>query len=450
MSGAQDYVNLSRPPHLRGSHIARPPLASSSATAAVANRHFPNPPPVLDRAHLFLGRSPSGGAENDKIPPPNTPNKNEIYGTEKQEIQSIDAATYLGNKEENFGGTMPTGSKIGVKRQRKAKSKNKHIVPLPPGSTDGSNSSLLASNSCRYDSSLGLLTKKFIDLLQKAKDGSLDLNSAAETLEVQKRRIYDITNVLEGVGLIEKTFKNKIRWKGIDMSRPKELDDQIAQLKAEAEALHSEDRRLDQMIREMQENLTVFTENVENRKSLYLTKEDIINIPSFQDATLIAIKAPHGTSLEVPDPDEGADFPQRRYQIRLRSSIGPIDCYLISNHAESIEATNQTPQPTATEMCIQRGCINDDRSLRPSEECSDRGAEHESQVPHEILSNSIISQHCADGIMKIVPSDTDMDADYWLLSDLGVSLTDAWNSECILDQNTNHSCIFISNELTVT
>ncbi|CAF1620518.1 unnamed protein product, partial [Rotaria magnacalcarata] len=30
----------------------------------------------------------------------------------------------------------------------------------------------------------------------------------------QKRRIYDITNVLEGIGLIEKQSKNTIRWKG--------------------------------------------------------------------------------------------------------------------------------------------------------------------------------------------------------------------------------------------
>lgn len=29
----------------------------------------------------------------------------------------------------------------------------------------------------------------------------------------QKRRIYDITNVLEGIGLIEKTSKNNIHWK---------------------------------------------------------------------------------------------------------------------------------------------------------------------------------------------------------------------------------------------
>ena len=37
---------------------------------------------------------------------------------------------------------------------------------------------------------------------------------AADQLNVrQKRRIYDITNVLEGIGLIEKRNKNCIKWK---------------------------------------------------------------------------------------------------------------------------------------------------------------------------------------------------------------------------------------------
>lgn len=75
---------------------------------------------------------------------------------------------------------------------------------------------------------------------------------------MQKRRIYDITNVLEGVDLIEKTLKNMIRWKwvfacfcfesifivildfyswnkyirrGFDMSKPKEKERQIFALK---------------------------------------------------------------------------------------------------------------------------------------------------------------------------------------------------------------------------
>ncbi|KAL7199430.1 hypothetical protein ACSBR2_021656 [Camellia fascicularis] len=60
---------------------------------------------------------------------------------------------------------------------------------------------------------LDLVTKKFINLIKHAEDSILDLNKVADTLQVQKRHIYDITNVLEGIGLIEKKLKNRIRWK---------------------------------------------------------------------------------------------------------------------------------------------------------------------------------------------------------------------------------------------
>uniref|UniRef100_A0A8C5RMY6 E2F/DP family winged-helix DNA-binding domain-containing protein n=1 Tax=Laticauda laticaudata TaxID=8630 RepID=A0A8C5RMY6_LATLA len=82
------------------------------------------------------------------------------------------------------------------------------------GSLDGSGGSGGgSSNSSRHEKSLGLLTTKFVSLLQEAKDGVLDLK-AADTLAVrQKRRIYDITNVLEGIDLIEKKSKNSIQWK---------------------------------------------------------------------------------------------------------------------------------------------------------------------------------------------------------------------------------------------
>ena len=60
------------------------------------------------------------------------------------------------------------------------------------------------------------LTKKFIELLVKAKEGCLDLNQAMEILNVQKRRIYDITNVLEGINLIERYKKNHVRWIATD------------------------------------------------------------------------------------------------------------------------------------------------------------------------------------------------------------------------------------------
>ena len=50
-------------------------------------------------------------------------------------------------------------------------------------------------------------------MLKNAPEGNLDLNAAAVQLNVAKRRIYDITNVLEGIGLIEKRSKNVIHWR---------------------------------------------------------------------------------------------------------------------------------------------------------------------------------------------------------------------------------------------
>lgn len=44
---------------------------------------------------------------------------------------------------------------------------------------------------------------------------SVNLNDAAEALNVPKRRLYDITNVLEGIDLVEKIGKNSIRWKWV-------------------------------------------------------------------------------------------------------------------------------------------------------------------------------------------------------------------------------------------
>uniref|UniRef100_A0A453NYC0 E2F/DP family winged-helix DNA-binding domain-containing protein n=1 Tax=Aegilops tauschii subsp. strangulata TaxID=200361 RepID=A0A453NYC0_AEGTS len=214
-------------------------------------------------------------------------------------------------------------------KNSKSKTKNNKAGPQTPTPNVGSplNPSTPAG-TCRYDSSLGLLTKKFINLLKQAEDGILDLNNAAETLEVQKRRIYDITNVLEGIGLIEKTLKNRIRWKGLDDSGV-ELDNGLSGLQTEVENLNLQEQALDERISDMREKLRGLTEDENSQRWLYVTEDDIKGLPCFQNETLIAIKAPHGTTLEVPDPDEAGDYLQRRYRIVLRSTLGPIDVYLV-------------------------------------------------------------------------------------------------------------------------
>eukprot|EP00268_Persea_americana_P061190 TRINITY_DN7703_c0_g2_i2.p1 TRINITY_DN7703_c0_g2~~TRINITY_DN7703_c0_g2_i2.p1 ORF type:complete len:474 (+),score=111.18 TRINITY_DN7703_c0_g2_i2:322-1743(+) len=328
--------------------------------------------------------------------------------------------------------STPVSGKGGRNNSRSKISKYSKSGPQTPVSNAGSPSGTPVG-TCRYDNSLGLLTKKFINLIKHAEDGILDLNKAAGTLEVQKRRIYDITNVLEGIGLIEKKLKNRIRWKGLDVSRPGEIDSDATILQAEVENLSMKEQRLDDQIREMQERLRDMSEDENNKRWLYVTEEDIKALPCFQNETLIAIKAPHGTTLEVPDPDEAVDYPQRRYRIVLRSTMGPIDVYLVSQFEEKFEEMSGVEAPPSLPPA------SNSRSAETSAVAivaESRGKEMELESHHDahrMCSDPSASQDFIGGIMKIVPSDLDTEADYWLLSDAEVSITDMWKTDPVVE-----------------
>ncbi|XP_055083826.1 transcription factor E2F3 [Periophthalmus magnuspinnatus] len=173
----------------------------------------------------------------------------------------------------------------------------------------------------RYDTSLGLLTKKFVDLLAQSSDGVLDLNIAAETLQVQKRRLYDITNVLEGIHLIKKKSKNNIQWMGCSLLEVEGALTQRQILTAEVAALAEEEQRLEQLIQRCSLDMRHMSELPSNQKYAYVTYQDIKQIGSLKDQTVIVVKAPTDTKLEVPDPDESLS-------IHLTSTKGPIDVLL--------------------------------------------------------------------------------------------------------------------------
>ncbi|XP_053558889.1 transcription factor E2F4 [Bombina bombina] len=185
----------------------------------------------------------------------------------------------------------------------------------------------------RHEKSLGLLTSKFVSLLQEAEDGVLDLKAAADTLAVrQKRRIYDITNVLEGIGLIEKKSKNSIQWKGVGPGcNTREIADKLIDLKAELADLEQREQELDQQRVWVQQSIKNVTDDVQNTGLAYLTHEDVCRC--FRGDTLLAIKAPSGTCLEVPIP-EGING-QKKFQIHLKSSTGPIEVLLVNKDASN-------------------------------------------------------------------------------------------------------------------
>ncbi|XP_076358115.1 transcription factor E2F5-like isoform X1 [Tachypleus tridentatus] len=186
----------------------------------------------------------------------------------------------------------------------------------------------------RHEKSLGLLTTKFVSLLQEAKDGVLDLKVAADTLAVrQKRRIYDITNVLEGIGLIEKKSKNSIQWKGAGPGcNTREISERLVTLKEELNLLAHTEEELDLHHSWVQQSIRNITEDPTNFQLAYVSHEDICNC--FEGDTLLAIQAPSGTQLEVPLPEEHGTQ-KKKYQIHLKSASGPINVLLVNKESAS-------------------------------------------------------------------------------------------------------------------
>ncbi|CAH1773743.1 unnamed protein product [Owenia fusiformis] len=242
----------------------------------------------------------------------------------------------------------------------------------------------------RYDTSLGLLTKKFVGLLRSSPDGVLDLNKAAEYLDVQKRRIYDITNVLEGINLIVKKSKNNIQWKGGSSVTP--LGTQSVGVSAQHVDLHSDiadleakENKVDELIRNCSLQLKMLTEDEENAKAAYVTYTDIRGIQSFEEQTVVAIKAPPETKLEVPDPSDSI-------QIWLKSTQGQIEVYLCPEDG--------TPQNSGTE--------DNSNSSFSSEDSTDSYKDDKSKVRNALLEEQDISHH----MDNLLPQTEDQHSDF--------------------------------------
>lgn len=199
------------------------------------------------------------------------------------------------------------------------------------------------SYASRQDNSLGVLTKKFVALIQRAEGKCIDLNEAVnvrfrQELKVQKRRIYDITNVLEGIGLIKKNHKNKIQWVGGAEACESAGFSEMSSLNQELETLAKDERNLDHWIEQMTESLKNMTKDPMYAEYAYVTFDDIKSLKHLTDAeneTLLAIRAPPGTNLEVPDPESLPDTERERYQLYLQSTSGEILVYMVSNDKQA-------------------------------------------------------------------------------------------------------------------
>ncbi|XP_035483288.1 transcription factor E2F4 isoform X2 [Scophthalmus maximus] len=191
--------------------------------------------------------------------------------------------------------------------------------------------------------SLHMLATRFLEFLQEAEGGVVDLREAVTTLAVEhKRRIYDITNVLEGVGLIVKISKNVVKWLGTGPGENlRNLTHRLTQLRSELADLEQKEFMLDQQRQWVEHSIRNTTEDCSNLT--YVNHEDICNC--FSDHTLLAVRGPSGTQLDVPIPKAVQNSPAK-YQIYLKSIRGPIDVLLLNKHsASSVPVALPVPPP---------------------------------------------------------------------------------------------------------
>lgn len=265
------------------------------------------------------------------------------------------------------------GSSIGDFSSGGINIQNTSASSVGPGSPNSnSNSSVDTSfgnkkNLGRYETSLGQLTRKFINLLEGSPEGSINLNDASDILKVQKRRIYDITNVLEGVGLLHKTSKNNIQWRGglfdycegrlsalatdhpthyrnrkpppltllfnegpseseeMGMGHPMmngsnscssssssttsstlKREKTREELEQEVFELTNDENRIDEYIKLVTNDLNYLKSG--NVEQLFVNNKDLRRVPEFAYQTVIGIRPPSDTTLEVPDPAEVCHF----------------------------------------------------------------------------------------------------------------------------------------------
>ncbi|PSC73721.1 transcription factor E2FA-like [Micractinium conductrix] len=215
--------------------------------------------------------------------------------------------------------------------------------------------------------------------MDEAEGGLLDLNKAAEALHVQKRRIYDITNVLEGIGVIGKCGKNTVRFTcgalpgggggggGAAAAAAAATAQQdaagsqasgsgagaapgSAAVAGDLEAMRGAERSLEAQVDAVWGALRSMTEHALNKQRLYVTDADIMSLPSMRTSDqVVAVLAPQGTTLEVPEPEEGLEQGARRYRIIIRSEREPIEVW------KFFAAEQQQHLPAAAAAAAARG-----------------------------------------------------------------------------------------------
>ena len=158
--------------------------------------------------------------------------------------------------------------------------------------------------------SLSNLTESFIQLLKSYNGAEVELSVAESILGANKRRLYDVTNVLSGIGMIERCGKSKIKW----VEQKSTINN---------ENIHSylfdKEKELEDIISNVDNSINELSKSEIFNDYGWITPEDILKVVEGTDLKIFALKGPPSMTIQISETDDNVN-----HQMICESEDDPI------------------------------------------------------------------------------------------------------------------------------
>lgn len=185
-------------------------------------------------------------------------------------------------------------------------------------------------SSSRIENSLQSLTKRFFIYLEMTYPEYIDTNNLASFLCVSKRRVYDVLNILEGLGYLKKRSVNNLEWIGGNfkgyLQDKENIENKNFTNDPEILELEKEEKELDKQISEYNFSVQNILQQELSIKNAFVNNKEILDIPTLNDKLVFVVKAPPETFLENKDTKE-------EYAIEMNVNNDKIDVFFISDES---------------------------------------------------------------------------------------------------------------------
>lgn len=153
------------------------------------------------------------------------------------------------------------------------------------------------------------LTQNFVKILSDANGADVELTTVEQILGTTKRRLYDVINVLSGIGLVERSGKSRVRWTAYQRA-----------MTSDARFVHDlpdKEQELDRLIQAMVNDIQDLSKSDFFQKFAWIDSEDAKLLEPDPSVALYSLKGPASMSINLSDEEKNGDCERRTLLCKL-------------------------------------------------------------------------------------------------------------------------------------